>query len=67
MNYEKSTHTCRKFRINTIITDGYEIIDGKKKYLTANCSLMDSHNSKYKCDGMEEDDIPCPYVFMENL
>lgn len=65
MDYEYHTFTCRKYRIDTTIENGYEMTDGKKVFKTAKCSLM-NRDKKHMCHGMESPDFPCPYVSLSN-
>ena len=61
MEYEYHTFTCHKYRIHATIENGYDIINGKKIYKTAKCSLM-NRNNKHKCHGMQSPDYPCPLI-----
>lgn len=61
MEYEYHTFTCHKYRIHATIENGYNIINGKKIYKTAKCSLMNRDN-KHKCHGMQSPDYPCPLI-----
>lgn len=60
MHSEKHTFSCHRYRKqNVTITEYYDIINNQQVFKYATCSLRDS-SPKYQCDGMEEDDIPCP-------
>ena len=64
IDYEYRTFTCRKYRINTTITYGYDISGEDKVLVSKNCSLMDDGTKKHNCKGMQEPDFKCPYVMM---
>lgn len=61
MIQENHYFKCPRYRINTTITDIYEIVENQKIYKYSSCSLQNT-SSKYKCNGMEASDMPCMYI-----